>query len=1815
MKRIALGVLSLLVAIIVRGAAPDFAFPDKVNSQARAGLVKDIAEGNGPGAMRNLMDCILATEAIDTDSINSVLNLIDVTSARIKSPSFKGMCHLLKAEVLASVYTSDRYGFDRRELPEADVPADVAAWSGGQFRAAVAENVDSALAMIPVTEPIGKWLGVTTLDSGDIPLYPSLYDFAAYRAIELLGNVDRNGSTVAINAIYGRLLKVNAGNAAAEVNARVSRICREFPVAMNDSLLAIAGRYAGSPYGAEALIPVNISLYSEMSPTDIERWHRLVDMIDSRLRTYPGYVRNNCLRNRLNNLTQPMATIRSRSVVSPDDTLRVELTDFNSPVVRIDVYRVPTSVAESAGDYRLTAADLAANRYMSVEVAAPDTLDVPFLWKDTVDIPPLPYGRYIIVPVAKGCDKQVFGDRYSIVRSTRLAGIATAYARDNRMAVADIVDGTPVAGARVTARNNRGSALWSRTTGRDGEICVPSDGDSGFHMYIAKGKDRYASPVYEAWSNRKPGPRAAMSVTAFTSLPLYHPGDTVRYAAVVQSAYGSTARPMPNIRIRTIVRDPNNQAVDTTEAVTDAYGRITGSVVLPVGQLTGEWTLTFTQPGNNRYLGRKSFMTSDYRLPQYKVDISDIVRHGDVDVKGQATTYTGFPVADGRAALTVTAVRRLWWRWYGGEETVLWRDTVATGADGVYAFTVADSVFRKSPWSDAVIKTEVSLTAPDGEVVTATRSFAMGPQYNLNVQLPEAIDASAPLKLNYTLSDLDGHSIAAPLNVTVYSHGKQVGRQEVSDGMLDISGYASGRYSLVFQPVDTTLASATDSLVTVVYRPGDTLSPLPAQLLWTPATYKAAAADGRATVQYALGNATGWVHYALTTDSVLIDRGAVNAGSGMHTMPVTLPDGVDNAILTLWAVGNYDVSSVQVTVERDKVAPALTVEIESMRDRLVPGATERWTVRITDQTASPVKAALILNMFAKSITTLRPQTLSLSALLSQSVARFSINSSLGNRIYESIAAQYKTLDCKEFNNPDFQTYGQSFYPRFTHNLRMYKAEATVARALGGAVPGMAVEQKMAMNSYASADMAMADEVAEAEADDADGGDGAAPEAEDVKYREAEVPLALFEPTLSTDADGTTVVSFTVPDANTTWQLLGLAYDKDMTIGTMQRDMIASKPLMVRPNLPRFLRQGDRAEVIANVMNATDSTIVATTVVETFDPVSRAVLSTWMSTDTVAGGESRQLATRITAAEVGLLGYRVRTSALGFADAEQTLLPVLAATQPVVKSTPFYFDAEAATATVSVPGGDNVSVIVNNSPVWSVFTALPGLVEKVEPSATSATAALFGAAVADRLLSAHPWLRQGLDSIAANPGDSVLVSALQRNASLKTLMLGQTPWVSRAMSETERMARLVLLLDSAQVDKTLGEAVEVLSKLQRSGGGLAWRTQYAQPSEWMTRDFLSSVARLNSLGYRTADARLSAIVDRALSYCDSLVAIELVRNAKATDLNYVAMRYRFDRPQDKRLRAVTDNTLAWLRKDWRSLSLADKACAAMVLDHYGDHKLASTIMESVLQYSVKAKTLGAYFPSLAGRDELSSTAIILDALLTVVPDDKSMADAMTQWLLLQKDARNWGTSRPTTDIVSTLLSRYDGATADYSGAPSQTIAAHGPATINLDKRAGQPLWGAVVEQKTELPSKVKAHSTADLSIGKRLYKQMPDGSWRETTTFEVGDIVQVSLTVKAGRAMDCVAITDPRAAAFQPVDQLPGNIYAESLAFYRESNDAATNIFIDHLPKGTYVLSYRLTANNAGLYTSGIATIQSQYSPGETANSAAPDITVNSTNQY
>lgn len=1853
-------VTAIIVACGAGTAKPDFAFPKKVSENASRQLKKAVDRRDGPQTVRALIDLSLAEGAVSNDNLPAALAAIAKTAAECPDGATRAMIKLVEATVYQQIYGARQNIYDSRQTPDSPVPVDYNLWNGNQFRNKITTLTEEALRERDALtkEPLSRWSVDLSYDNKRLTTiyYPTLYDFCCSYAIGLLNELSPAGNILPLRAMAATPvggLRVSDKDA-----ARVLAIYADWMSAHNEASAPWmradieridyvgshlwdngGGRSAAtgaalwdlyektrdvSEYSGDALIAL-----SDRSGRDRRLWEALKD----NLKKYPGFIGNASLRNTVAAIEQPLISASVAECVAPGVAVPVTIEASNVPDGQIDIYRVGPGID---GSVRFNPTNPPA-KVGSLAVTTGD--EIPATGKMTLTFTFPAEGRYILVPRLDEADQY-----YQVVTVTRLA-VATARYDKLQLWVVDPTDGSPVEGADLLLVNGRSRS--GRSLGKTDlrGLLIPGDQSQiDGRVFASKGNDRsMAAYVWGGGREYGSGRDSMVSVSAFTSLPLYHPGDTVAWSTFCYVTSREGRYLAPNRRLHVTMRDANWQTADTATVVTDRLGRAEGRFVIPTGLLNGGFTLNFEENGVG--VGSTGFTVSDYKLPTFAIELKNPQPSagGSYAVRGTARAYSGFPVGDGAVTVDLSVGPRWWWRSFG-RQVNFYSVSAETDAAGNFAVTIPGDILDGSPEPNGLFTATVTVTSPSGESRQESVSFMRGAAYQIFARLPRAIDANDAPAIDLQLRDREGNDISRPVSYTVTRGDSTVVSGTLTPGRdvtPDWKRIPSGEVTIAFSAADADTLRAT----TVVYRRDDSRSPVDATL-WTPSTNISA---GHGTLLLGVARKTS-VLYTLTTSDRIVEQKWIELEPGLHTLSVDAPS--TPARLNLSAIADYKSSSLDITVTDARPAPSISLEIESFRDKVTAGDRETWRIRVRDNSGSGREAAVLLDMMNASIAALASPSFAMTPRdLPGGERRFSWNSNLGSTAYYSASGHVKFDDVISVSDPTLQAWGRGWY-NYRSPLRMYKTMSR-ASALGVTEEEVAVDEAKPMYDAAVADLGAAknDGVSmdSAESTEEAPAAGAVPAAAPAKpepfsYRQGETALAFFRPMLTTDSEGRLEYSFTVPNANTEWILNALAVTSDVLVAGKELRMTSSKPVMVQPNLPRFVRSGDVIDIAASVMNNGDAPATITTVVETFNPADGKVLSSSKYENTVAPTGAATVTTTLRAPyETPFIGYRIKSSTDGFSDGEQQIIGVMPATTPVIETTPFYIAPDSAVFTMKMPRtpkGARVTLEFTENPTWAVVTALPGLSKEKPSTSPEAAGAIFAAATASGIMRDNPVIRKALEQWThSDRADSTLTSMLSRNADLKTLLLQATPWMLDAASDTERMTRLSLLFDRGEIDNTISQATDLLARTVR-GEGWGWSEGSREASLWATYRVLDQLGQLNALGYMPKDKRLGNMVEKALRYIDDEVVRQYNKYPGGNYTEYVYIRDRFpDVRQSSAASRVSSATVQQVLGRWRDLGVADKARSALILERHNYHATAMTVLESLREYASRSAEKGMWWPSLiqSSYGSLSAnraTATVLEAFAAVDPSAKSDIDAIRQWLIMRKETQNWGTAPSTTAVIAAILTTSRRWVAPATGAEinvgphtvtsddAEAVTGYlrttlpdnvGGETLRIVRHSDSPSWGAIYRQYTDTITNIKASACDGLSVTKRILVLESDADGVRAAdprgTLAVGQKVRVELTIKATCALDYVTITDQRPACLEPIDQLPGYVWSEGLGFYRENRDTETRLFIDRLPEGTYILSYDLFVNNAGQFISGIATAQSQYAPAFTAHSAGEPIRV------
>lgn len=1323
--------------------------------------------------------------------------------------------------------------------------------------------------------------------------------------------------------------------------------------------------------------------------------------------------------------------------------------------------------------------------------------------------------------------------------------------------------------------------LQRRAFGRDGKVYALSAAngreltDAQFsytdnRISASLGSDRWTPAIWNF--NRANTPiDSAINANILIDRSIYRPGDTVRLCVVAICSSPGQSHTAADVSLDVELRDANFQPLDTVTVTTDSFGRAMAQFVLPQDGLAGTFWLRALQ--SDHVCGSQNFTVAEYKAPTFEV-AANAERLSDscCKVSGKAVGYNGFPIADASVSLKVITLPR--WSWWGNYRVspgwLIAQAEAVTSDDGSFSSDI------QLPECDEPMRVEVVVGSPTGET-QQEYAFVPARPYFIDVDLNTYVTPSSLPSIK--IVDSASSTSNVPFIVELFNDSCRL----TPDG--DWSNIPSGRYRLKVCPEEPAFALPYESEPFYFYRPCDKMPPATLALFVPETTVNH---GGKLLVGTSYDDQ--YILCTLSDGQHVLSSRWLPVGCGNRYIDVSLPDGVDKAELTLSTMRNFSPAVKKVNVVRPNIPTTLKVEFTSMRDKTVPGQREHWTLRVADNLGQTVPVAVVFDVYSKALDALRPHALRFNPFI-DSGFNFNVESYWFGAERDWLNSWPSFENRLDISAPGFNLYGQS-WPGILHlrygslklGAYMMKSMATVESA----DDCEAVEEC----ADTAAGMINGEYKNDAPLSDCDGGASVS----DAQLRMPEVPLALWQPMLTTDSDGQLSVEFDTPQANTTWRVLCLAFSQDALFGNAASQVIAAKPLMVQPQWPRMARVGDRFSLSASVMNASDTTMTAQSRIELFNPVTRETIATFTQTDTIPSGGSVLLSAPVEVGDVTMLGARVIASADGFTDGEQNIIPILPAVISQRQAVPFFISADSTHFSLNLPQGSVVNLISNA--VWECVTALPGLSALQGTDALTSATALFSAAVARGLLHDYPQIGSAMSQWQQN--DSTLTSALSQNEDLKIALLQSTPWVGAAQSDTERMMRLKLLLDPKQTDQAIRSSVENLSKLMHNGG-FSWSPLAEQPSLWITETVLSLMAQLKAMGYLPQNRKLLTMLSSNVGYLDSEIDRIYKDNKKATDADYCYIRRIFSsKPMPLAGAKVCQNTVNDFISNWRKMSLNGKAQAALTLEASGHHATALSIIESLRQYEAWHQT--GLSPEL------------LDAFAAIQPKCAEV-DVIRQQFISLKQSMMWGEGVPTARLVASLLRSGSNWLVPADGQiratlNDTTIDIHadqflGDITISAPKGGtlavtkGQfPSWGGVFSCVTDSATSINASSSQSLAVTRRIEGDL-----------KVGSKVKMIIEIEAQQPIDFLLVQSPRCGALEPSSQLPSRLWLGWQAVYREPCATQTNWYFDRLLPGKTIIEEEMFITMNGEFMFAPVQAQSQYAPEFHANSSGSQIVI------
>ena len=1564
-----------------------------------------------------------------------------------------------------------------------------------------------------------------------------------------------------------------------------------------------------------------------------------LNYINYALNRWGGWSRMNVLRNAQKRLTEPMFQVKDMpQVLRPGEKAWVQLDVRNLQNLNIRLSRLNITAdneydAQNEATYKmllkkttkLHQKDFSRNYY-----GRPDYETV----KDSIEIGGnLPLGAYLMEVTS---DNTGIAPQRELFYVSNLAVMIQQLPDDrHRYVVVNATDGQPVPGAKIvlydrnyddkTGKFKR--VIHARMTTDDQGEAYFKNVDGKVLIYTSADKFAPAKDIYLSRARYYEKKDDEVKYQLFTDRAIYRPGQKVHATAVsyiVKKGLDASV-PGKSKELKFILRDANWKQMAEQKATTDEYGTASVNFELPKEGQTGQYSISVNGTAT------EYIRVEEYKRPTFEITfpkVNEKYTWGDtVVVKASAKTYAGVPVQGAKVEYQVTRRNQLWWWGAGSAGQLVKTDSCVTREDGTFDVEIpleaSLSGKDEADMSDFMriarfFNFEVSAIVTDisGESHEGVMSLPLGTKSTiLTVNLPKRIEADSLKTVTFAYRNASGMPIASNLKYRIDGGEWKVAEANAPVAIKEYAASSASSAHVWKSGVHQLEAiCGTDTLQQkfTLFSIKDT-HPMEPTTEWYYQTAKTFPHDGK-PVYVQVGSSENGAHivYSIIAGNKLLEKGAWELGDSIVTLPFTYREEYASGVVINYSfVKNGECYARKISIARPLPEKKLNITWKTFRDRLTPGQKEKWTLHVTTPDGKPAKAQLMSVLYDKSLDQLAEHTWEMSLGFSQWLPDCYWKSNL--KYYKmGLAGTYPTkyYDEKELDVDKFDGKYFSFYA-YMQAMQLSKLE----RSYGGTVEAVRMEKHSMVKDELVRDEAKvmrsrgnqmarvgaaapsANKVFDAveEMPQFAGGSGsdAGQYLDKVQVRENLNETAFFYPALESDNQGNVAINFTLPESVTTWKFMGLAHDKEMRNGCLVDEAVAQKTVMVQPNMPRFLREGDKSTIVVKLFNTSDKKVNGNARMQILDAETQKVV--WQKTQgyRIDAEGSATVSFDVQGLKEGVYINKVVAAGNGYSDGEQHYLPVLGNRELVVNTLPITLHQQGEQSFdlsrlflnkegKQAKGAENAKVTVEytNNPSWLMVKALPSISNPDEEDAISLMSAIYA-----NTITTHIQKTLSLDNHS------------QKNLSQETIRLQNQ--------------------------------VEKLKKLQNADGSFSWWNGM-KGSRYMTTSVAEMMVRLNAVaGVQKSTAKM---LTSAIDYLSWQTAQEVREMKKQEEkkqkvspseqtLHYLYILSMDGRKMKQNLEADKAYLLDKMSKMTGDFTIYGKARAAVVLARNSQQNAAyrekaGEYLQSVNEYAVYREEMGRYYDTRKAlyswrNYKIPTQVSVIEALQMLKPNDKQTIEELQRWLLMSKRTQVWDTPVNTVDAVYAFMkgnesnwSRkaenavlkldgkllpmpQDSTTLGYvkTGRPGKA------SKLSIDKKSDYTSWGAVY---AEFKQPISEIGSAVSGIKVRRVIVPAESESKGKAQAKVGEKVKVTLIITADRDYDFVQITDKRAACLEPVNQLSG--YQWGIGCYVSPRDHATNFYFNRLSKGKHIVEMEYYVDRKGDYQSGTCTAECTYSP-------------------
>ena len=1559
-----------------------------------------------------------------------------------------------------------------------------------------------------------------------------------------------------------------------------------------------------------------------------------LNYINYALNRWGGWSRMNVLRNAQKRLTEPMFQVKDMPLVlRPSEKKWVHLNVRNLQNLNIRLSRLNITAdneydAQNEATYKmllkkttkLHQKDFSRNYY-----GRPDYEEV----KDSIEIGGnLPLGAYLMEVTS---DNTGIAPQRELFYVSNLAVMIQQLPDDrHRYVVVNATDGQPIAGAKIELYDQRYDFKTKKdkrivharlTTDENGEAYFKNvDGN----VLISTSNDKFtpAKDIYLSRTRYYERKDDKIEHQLFTDRSIYRPGQTVHASAIsyiVKKGLDASV-PGKSMELNFILRDPNWKQVAEQKATTDEYGTASVDFELPKEGKTGQYSISVNGTAS------EYFRVEEYKRPTFEITfpkVNEKYTWGDtVVVKASAKTYAGVPVQGAKVEYQVTRRNQLWWWGAGSAGQLVKTDSCVTREDGTFDVEIpleaSLSGKDEADMSDFMriarfFNFEVSAIVTDisGESHEGVMSLPLGTKPTiLTVNLPKRIETDSLKTVTFAYRNASGMPISSRLK---YRIDKGEWKDAEANAPVSIKEYASSSASSSLawksgvHQLEAICGQDTLQQKFTLFSMKDT-HPVEPTTEWYYQTAKTFPRDGK-PVYIQVGSSENGAHivYSIIAGNKLLEKGAWELGDSIVTLPFTYKEEYASGIVLNYSfVKQGKCYTRMMSIARPLPEKKLNIAWKTFRNRLTPGQKEEWTLKITTPDGKPAKAQLMSVLYDKSLDQIAPHSWNFSLGFYQSLPdcywedNLTFRSLYLNGVYPTKYYDERGLDVDKFDGKFFSYYAymqavelsklERSSGRTVEAVRIKKdelvrEEAKVIRIHGSKMTRVAAAAPSANKVF--------DVVEEMPQFVGGSGSDVGQYLDNVQVRENLNETAFFYPALESDNNGNVAIRFTLPESVTTWKFMGLAHDKEMRNGLLVDEAVAQKTVMVQPNMPRFLREGDKSTIVVKLFNSSDKKVSGNARMQILDPETNKVV--WQKTQnySIDAEGSATISFDVQGLKEGVYINKVVAAGNGYSDGEQHYLPVLSNRELVVNTLPItlhqkgeqnfdlsklFLNKEGKQA----KGAEEAKVTIEytNNPSWLMVKALPAISNPDDEDAIS------------------------------------LMSAIYANTI--------TTYIQKTLSLDNHSQK-----NLSQESIRLQNQVEKLKKLQNPNGSFSW-WKGMKGSRYMTTSVAEMMVRLNAVaGVQKSTAKM---LTSAIDYL-SLQTAQEVREMKKQEekkqkvspseqaLHYLYILSMDGRKMKQDLEQDKAYLLDKMSKMTGDFSIYGKARAAVVLARNSQQNAAyrekaGEYLQSVNEYAVYREEMGRYYDTRKAlyswrNYKIPTQVSVIEAMQMLKPNDKQTIEELQRWLLMSKRTQVWDTPVNTVDAVYAFMKgnesnwdkKAENAVLKLDGKllpmpqDSTTLGyvktekAGKASTLSIRKKSDYTSWGAVYAEFKQPLSEI---ASAESGIKVRRVIVPAESQGRGKAQAKVGEKVKVTLIITADRDYDFVQIMDKRAACLEPVNQLSG--YQWNLGCYVSPRDNTTNFYFDRLSKGKHVVEMEYYVDRKGDYQGGTCSARCAYSP-------------------